>query len=146
VERNAFVFYTNYQSAKGRELDANPSCCLTFFWPQLERQIRIEGVASRVDEKASTQYFQSRPRSSQIGAWSSPQSTPIESREILEQRMKQVEEKFKGMEKLPKPHQWGGYSIDPFMIELWQGRPNRLHDRIAYTKVDGVWKIHRLAP
>jgi pyridoxamine 5'-phosphate oxidase len=146
VEENAFVFYTNYQSAKGRELELNPACCLTFFWPELERQIRIEGVASRVDEKKSTKYFESRPRGSQVGAWSSPQSTPIESREILEQRMKQIEEKFKGMEVLPKPRQWGGYSIDPFMIEFWQGRPNRLHDRIAYTKIDSVWTIHRLAP
>ena len=146
VENNAFVFYTNYQSAKGRELEANPACCLTFFWPELERQIRIEGVAMRVDETRSLEYFQSRPRSSQIGAWSSPQSTPIESRELLEERMKQMEEKFKGMEKLPKPHQWGGYAIDPFMIEFWQGRPSRLHDRIAYTKIVNVWKIHRLAP
>lgn len=146
VEDHKFVFYTNYQSRKGKELDGNPACALTFFWPELERQVRIEGVASRIDDKRSEKYFQSRPRGSQVGAWASPQSTLISDRSILEERAKKIEEKFKGQDILPKPNQWGGYGIDPLMIEFWQGRPSRLHDRILYTKDDGVWKINRLAP
>lgn len=146
VEDNKFVFYTNYQSRKGRELEQNPSCSLNFFWPELERQVRIEGVASRIDEKRSERYFQSRPRGSQVGAWASPQSTLISDRSLLEERVKQIEKKYKGVELLPKPNQWGGFEIDPLMIEFWQGRQSRLHDRILYTKDDGVWKINRLAP
>lgn len=146
VEDHKFVFYTNYQSRKGKELDGNPACSLTFFWPELERQVRIEGVASRIDEKRSEKYFQSRPRDSQVGAWASPQSSLIADRSLLEERAKQIEAKFKGQDVLPKPNQWGGYEIDPLMIEFWQGRPSRLHDRILYTKDDGVWKINRLAP
>lgn len=146
VENGMFVFYTNYQSSKGKELEQNPACSLTFFWPALERQVRIEGIASRVDAKRSDEYFQSRPRGSQIGAWASPQSSIIDSRLLLEERAKQLEEKFKGKEKLPRPQQWGGFEIDPLTIEFWQGRPSRLHDRIVFTKVDGVWKINRLAP
>ena len=146
IAQNKFLFYTNYQSTKGKALLKNPACALTFFWPELERQVRIEGTAARVDEQTSVQYFQSRPRGSQLGAWTSPQSTIIESREILEERALQLEKKFEGLDVLPKPHQWGGYQIDPLMIEFWQGRPNRLHDRIQFSKVDGVWKIHRLAP
>ncbi len=146
IEDRKFIFYTNYQSQKGTELEENPACALTFFWPELERQIRIEGNAFRVDEKKSVAYFQSRPRGSQVGAWSSPQSTVIESREILEERKRKIEEKFEGVTVLPKPHQWGGFEIDPIMIEFWQGRPSRLHDRIQYVKVDTIWKIQRLAP
>lgn len=146
VENGKFVFYTNYQSRKGKELEQNPACSLTFFWSALERQVRIDGVAARIDGKRSEEYFQSRPRGSQIGAWASPQSTFIKDRELLEARAQQIEEKFKGMAVLPKPHQWGGYEIDPFMIEFWQGRPSRLHDRIVYTKVDENWRIDRLAP
>lgn len=141
-----FQFYTNYQSKKGKELDTNPACALTFFWVELERQVRIEGFASRVSLEQSEVYFQSRPRGSQLGAWSSPQSSIINNREILEERLQQMEEKFKGVDPLPKPHQWGGYQIEPLQMEFWQGRPNRLHDRIQYTKVDGKWVIHRLAP
>lgn len=146
VEQGKFVFYTNYQSRKGKELEENPACSLTFFWPELERQIRIEGIASRVDAKRSDEYFQSRPRGSQVGAWASPQSSIINDRSLLEARSKQIEDKFKGQDKLPRPHQWGGYEIEPLLIEFWQGRPSRLHDRILYSKVDGVWKINRLAP
>ncbi len=146
IEDNKFVFYTNHQSRKGKELDTNPACALTFFWPELERQVRIEGVASRTDEKRAEKYFQSRPRGSQLGAWASPQSTMISDRSLLEERVKKLEEKFKGQDILPKPNQWGGYEIEPLMIEFWQGRPSRLHDRILYTKDDGVWKINRLAP
>ncbi len=146
VENKMFVFYTNYQSRKGKELDENPACSLTFFWPELERQVRIEGVASRIDEKRSEHYFQSRPRGSQVGAWASPQSSMISDRSLLEERVKQIEAKYKGEEFLPKPNQWGGYEVDPIMIEFWQGRPSRLHDRILYTKDENGWKINRLAP
>jgi len=146
IEDRKFIFYTNYQSQKGRELESNSACALTFFWPELERQVRIEGNALRVEEKKSIEYFQSRPRGSQVGAWSSPQSTVIESREILDERKKKVEEKFNGLSVLPKPHQWGGFEIDPTMFEFWQGRPSRLHDRIQFIKVDNVWKVQRLAP
>ena len=146
VENGKFIFYTNYQSQKGKELEDNPACALTFFWPELERQICINGIASRTDSSSSEKYFQSRPRESQVGAWASPQSAIISERKILEDRVKVIEEKFKGIEKLPKPHQWGGYEIDPVKIEFWQGRASRLHDRIVFTKVDGAWQIHRLAP
>jgi pyridoxamine 5'-phosphate oxidase len=146
VEAAKFVFYTNYQSTKGRELDHNPACALTFFWPELERQVRIEGTAARVDDSRSEQYFQSRPRGSQIGAWTSPQSSIIESRAILEERALQIEKKFQGFDVLPKPNQWGGYQVDPLLIEFWQGRPNRLHDRIQFLRIDNKWKAHRLAP
>jgi pyridoxamine 5'-phosphate oxidase len=146
IEGGKFIFYSNYQSQKGRELEKNPACALTFFWPELERQVRIEGVASPADEMSSEKYFQSRPRESQISAWASPQSAIISNREILEDRVKRIQMKFEGVAKLPKPHQWGGFEVEPFKFEFWQGRPNRLHDRILFTKVDGNWKIHRLAP
>ncbi|MBL7832516.1 MAG: pyridoxamine 5'-phosphate oxidase [Cyclobacteriaceae bacterium] len=146
VEDFRFVFYTNFQSRKGKELEHNPACALTFFWPELERQVRIEGVASRIDDARAEKYFQSRPRGSQIGAWASPQSSLISDRAILEARVQKLEDKFKGQDILPKPNQWGGYEVDPLMIEFWQGRASRLHDRILYTKDDGVWKINRLAP
>lgn len=146
VERGKFVFYSNYQSQKGKELDKNPACGLTFFWAELERQVRIEGIASRTDTAASEKYFQSRPRESQVGAWASPQSAIISNREILDERVKKIQEKFDGLEKLPKPNQWGGFEVEPLKIEFWQGRPNRLHDRIVFTKVDDTWQIHRLAP
>jgi pyridoxamine 5'-phosphate oxidase len=146
IEANKFLFYTNYQSKKGKELEANVACALTFFWPDIERQVRIEGIAERVSAKVSEKYFQSRPRSSQVGAWTSPQSSIIKDRFILEERMAQIEKKFEGQEVLPVPHQWGGYQIDPLLMEFWQGRASRLHDRIQYTKIDSAWNIHRLAP
>lgn len=146
VEHNKFVFFTNYQSDKGQALEQNPACALTFFWPELERQVRIEGIASRIDEKRSEEYFQSRPRGSQIGAWASPQSTLLDNRDILEERVRQMEERFKDYKVLPKPKQWGGFEVDPMLIEFWQGRPSRLHDRIRYIRTDNVWKIYRLSP
>lgn len=146
VEKSQFIFFTNYQSVKGKELDQNPACALTFFWPELERQVRIEGIAERIDEKASEEYFHSRPRTSQVGAWASPQSSVIKDRQILEDRVKEIEKRFDGKERLPKPNQWGGFGVSPHAIEFWQGRPSRLHDRIAYLLIDGVWKINRLAP
>ena len=146
VENDKFVFFTNYQSDKGKALDNNPACALTFFWPQLERQIRIEGVVTRIDEKRSESYFQSRPRLSQIGAWASPQSTILTGREILEERFRQMETKFAGVDVLPKPKQWGGFEVEPLRIEFWQGRASRLHDRIVFTFVDNAWRIDRLSP
>ena len=141
-----FVFYTNYQSDKGRELEDNPVAALTFFWPELERQVRIQGNVEKVSEEMSTEYFQSRPKESQIGAWTSPQSTVIKSRDILLDREKSIKEKHESDAVLPRPKQWGGYRLNPVHMEFWQGRPSRLHDRIAYTLVDGEWKINRLAP
>jgi pyridoxamine 5'-phosphate oxidase len=146
AEAGKFLFYTNYQSQKGKEIDNEPACALTFFWPELERQVRIEGVASRVEEAISEKYFQSRPRGSQVGAWASPQSSIVENREILEARVSEIEKRYEGLLQLPKPKQWGGYAVDPFEIEFWQGRPNRLHDRIVYYKVERGWQINRLAP
>lgn len=146
IENQQFIFYTNYQSQKGVELEKNSACSLTFFWPELERQVRIEGKAARVAESTSTSYFQSRPRASQIGAWASPQSTIIANREILEERVFSIEKKYEGIELLPKPKQWGGYTVDPVEIEFWQGRQSRLHDRIVFYKTDNNWNIHRLAP
>jgi pyridoxamine 5'-phosphate oxidase len=146
IERQGFVFYSNYQSHKGKELEENPACALTFFWPELERQVRIEGIAERVSEEQSIAYFQSRPRESQVGAWASPQSAVIADRLLLENRAKEIEKRFQGQTVLPKPKQWGGFRVEPFMVEFWQGRPNRLHDRIVYTKDDGNWKVSRLAP
>ncbi|HWA36123.1 MAG TPA: pyridoxamine 5'-phosphate oxidase [Cyclobacteriaceae bacterium] len=146
ITKGAFVFYTNYQSKKGNELEKNPACALTFFWPEIERQVRIEGTASRVEPEISDEYFQSRPRGSQIGAWASPQSAVIKDRNILEDRANQIARKFEKEKTLPRPNQWGGYAVDPLLIEFWQGRASRLHDRILFTKVDGAWQIHRLAP
>ena len=146
IEEKKFVFYSNYQSTKGKELDQNPACALTFFWPELERQVRVEGFAERINEERSEKYFQSRPRGSQVGAWTSPQSSIIKSRSILEERAEQIEKRFEGLAVLPKPNQWGGYQVDAQVIEFWQGRPNRLHDRIQFLKIDNAWKSHRLAP
>ena len=145
-DQRGFVFYTNYQSKKGKELEDNPACALTFFWPELERQVRVQGIASRVTAELSDQYFQSRPRESQMGAWASPQSTMIADRSILQQRFEQMEKKFAGPNVLPRPHQWGGFHVDPHEIEFWQGGAGRLHDRIQYIKVDLAWKVYRLAP
>lgn len=145
IENGKFVFYTNYQSAKGRELLKNPFCSLNFFWAELERQVRVEGLAARVSEERAAEYFKIRPRGAQIGAWASPQSAVVESRELLEARYRDMEKRFEGKE-VPKPHQWGGYEVEPYLFEFWQGRPNRLHDRILYLKRDKEWTINRLAP
>lgn len=146
LENNRFQFFTNYQSSKAKELEKNPACALTFFWPELERQVRIEGIASRVDAAVSDTYFQSRPRESQIGAWASPQSSMIDNRSILEQRFDEITKRFEGKPTLPRPHQWGGFQVEPLEMEFWQGGPGRLHDRIQYLKVDNEWRIYRLAP
>lgn len=145
LDEKGFSFYTNYQSNKGKELEQHPACCLTFFWPELERQVRIEGVTERLDEATSEKYFHSRPRGSQIGAWASPQSAVIKNRSILEERVSDLEKKY-GEGLIPKPKQWGGYLVKPFLIEFWQGRPDRLHDRIRYLLNETSWEYRRLAP
>ena len=143
---DGFKFYTNYLSRKGTELIENSNACITFFWAELERQVRIEGLMEKVSAEESDEYFQSRPRGSQIGAWTSNQSMVIENREILEDREKYLITKF-GDNLIPRPPHWGGYRLVPTYIEFWQGRPSRLHDRIAYTSSEnGEWKIERLSP
>ena len=141
-----FTFFTNYESQKGMELAANPRAALLFTWLELQRQIRIEGRVEKIAPEDSLAYFQSRPRESQIGAWASPQSHPIEGREVLQKREAEMELKFAGLEKLPIPPNWGGYRVLPELFEFWQGRMSRLHDRILYTREGEGWKIERLAP
>jgi len=141
-----FVFFSNYQSEKGQELENHPKASLTFFWPELERQVRVMGTVEKISESQSDEYFLSRPKGSQIGAWASPQSHKIRSREVLEERLKEMQLRFEE-EKLVRPPHWGGYRVLPHKIEFWQGRPSRLHDRILYEKNEaGAWTISRLAP
>ncbi len=141
-----FDFYTNYQSQKSKEIELTPFAALTFFWPELERQVRIEGRVEKVGEEESEAYFLSRPLESQIGAWTSPQSEVIPDRAFLEKVKLEMEEKF-SKETLKKPGHWGGFRLFPHRLEFWQGRPGRLHDRILFRRnEDGDWKIYRLAP
>jgi pyridoxamine 5'-phosphate oxidase len=141
-----FTFFTNYSSFKGQQLSENPKACLVFFWKELERQIRITGMVEKINEQDSNEYFQSRPPDSQIGAMVSPQSQVIESREWLDKKFEQVK-KDTGSNQLQRPSNWGGYLVKPLIIEFWQGRPGRLHDRLRYTLPEnGEWKIERLAP
>lgn len=145
-DEKGFVFYTNYESAKGRELAENPKASLLFFWKELERQIRITGIVEKVSAAESDDYFLSRPTGSQIGAWASPQSHVIENRSWLEKNVKRLEEKF-STEAVTRPPHWGGYRVKPVIIEFWQGRSSRLHDRLQYSlQENGTWKIERLAP
>jgi pyridoxamine 5'-phosphate oxidase len=145
-DKRGFVFYTNYESRKAKDLAENPQVALLFTWLDLERQIRIEGTVEKVPPEASLAYFQSRPKGSQIGAWASPQSSVIEGREVLERRAAELQREYAEAEALPLPPFWGGYRVKPDFIEFWQGRESRLHDRICYTKKDDGWKIERLAP
>jgi pyridoxamine 5'-phosphate oxidase len=145
-DEKGFVFYTNYESYKGKQIEENPRACLVFFWPALERQVRITGLIEKVNEKESDEYFQSRPINSQIGALASPQSQVIQSREELERMEQELTHTFEGKE-IPRPAHWGGYRVKPIVVEFWQGRPSRLHDRIQYSlQESGQWKIERLAP
>jgi pyridoxamine 5'-phosphate oxidase len=145
-DSQGFVFFTNYESRKGEELEANPQAALLFAWLELERQVRITGTVSRVSEEESRAYFQSRPKPSQIGAWASPQSRVVSGRDVLESRVIDLMEEFKHEEQLPLPPFWGGYRVKPDWFEFWQGRESRLHDRIQYQRVDAGWALDRLAP
>lgn len=140
-----FSFFTNYHSRKGSEITRHAFGCLTFFWVELERQIRIEGTIIKMSDDLSTEYFHQRPRSSQLGAWVSDQSRRVDSREFLEERYLNLEKEFEGKE-IPKPAHWGGYELIPEYFEFWQGRPSRLHDRIVYELQAGIWEKGRLAP
>ena len=142
VDEKGFVFYTNYNSYKGQQLAENPRACLVFFWKELERQVRITGIISKTTPVDSDEYFNSRPEGSRVSAMASPQSEIIESREWLEERV----EKINQADNIKRPEHWGGYIVNPVTIEFWQGRSNRLHDRLLYTMADGEWKIERLAP
>lgn len=145
-DEKGFVFYTNYNSHKGQQLASNNSACLTFFWDKLERQVRVEGYMEKVSEEESNAYFWSRPKESQIGAWVSSQSEVIESRDVLDEKLAYYQQKFADTEVIPRPAHWGGYILKVESIEFWQGRPNRLHDRILFTHTGDNWKIERLSP
>jgi pyridoxamine 5'-phosphate oxidase len=146
VDHEEFVFFTNYRSAKAKDLDANPHAAMVFFWPQLERQVRIEGSVTKTSAAESREYFETRPRESQIGAWASPQSEVISGREELEQRKAELEEQYRD-KAVDWPEHWGGYRLAPTRIEFWKGRVGRLHDRIVYQRTsEGSWSIKRLAP
>lgn len=141
-----FIFYTNYNSEKGRALEVHPQVCLSFFWPSIERQVIIKGIAEKTSEIVSDNYFDSRPDGSKLGAIVSPQSEVIPSRSFLEANLQQLEKEYEGLS-IPRPSHWGGYLVRPISVEFWQGRPNRLHDRIRYILCDDYsWKIERLAP
>ncbi|MDO6391467.1 pyridoxamine 5'-phosphate oxidase [Pontibacter sp. BT731] len=146
VSSEGFVFFTNYDSRKGKQLAENPYASITFFWAELERQVRIEGSIEKVAADVSDVYFHSRPRGSQIGAWASPQSHAITSREELEQAEAKYEHDFANLDVVPRPQHWGGYVLKPERIEFWQGRPNRLHDRILFQQAGQQWARKRLAP
>jgi pyridoxamine 5'-phosphate oxidase len=144
-DQRGFVFYTNYEGRKADELETNPMCALLFYWGELERQVRIEGRASRLPDEESDRYFASRPRGSRLGAWASQQSRPVEDRSVLEERVRALETEYEGRE-IPRPPFWGGYRVEPETIEFWQGRENRLHDRLVYSRRKEGWKIERLQP
>jgi pyridoxamine 5'-phosphate oxidase len=145
-DERGFVFYTNYEGRKSWELETNPYAALVFYWGELERQVRIEGRVSRVSEEESDAYFEGRPRGSQLGAWVSEQSRPVRDRGALEERLRELEAEYEGRD-VPRPPFWGGYRVEPEVIEFWQGRENRLHDRLRYRRSEsGGWRRERLQP
>jgi pyridoxamine 5'-phosphate oxidase len=146
LDQRGFIFFTNYQSRKGRELESNPHAALVFYWPELERQVTVAGQVSKIDGTESDTYFHSRPRGSRIAAWASDQSQVVKDRGELEAKWKTFEDRFPG-DDVPRPPHWGGYVLDPMRLEFWQGRPNRLHDRFRYTRSEGrTWTLERLSP
>ena len=149
VDEEGFRFYTNYESEKGQTIAENPQVSLMFLWYKTQQQVRIKGTAYKLSPEDSERYFQSRPKNSQIGAWASPQSQVIENRDVLENKVAEITEKYADQEVLPKPPHWGGYIVKPYQIEFWQGRPSRLHDRLRYTLTElnpKKWTLERLAP
>jgi len=145
-DEDGFVFFTNYESQKGRELEENPQAALVFYWANIDRQVRIEGSVSKTSREESVEYFQTRPAESRLSAWASKQSSPVKSRQVLEDEMKRLTTEYQNSE-IPLPPYWGGYRLVPTVIEFWQNRPGRLHDRFRYTRQgDGQWLIERLAP
>ena len=145
-DEEGFVFYSNYESQKARDLEENPQAALVFCWLGLERQVRINGRVEKLSAAASERYFHSRPKGSQIGAWASPQSTIIPDRSVLEDKVKALRTEYEGQEQLPLPPDWGGYVLRPDELEFWQGRSSRLHDRLRYRREGEVWRVDRLAP
>ncbi len=144
-DQQGFVFYTNYLSRKGQDLAQRPWAALVFWWAELERQVRIEGKVMKVSDSETEAYFESRPRSSQLGAWASDQSQVISDRNILDQRLQELEQKYQN-QPIPRPPHWGGYRVTPHLIEFWQGRTSRLHDRLCYRYTDETWTLERLSP
>ena len=145
INDDGFVFFTNYYSLKAKQIDLNNNVALSFFWPNLQRQIRINGLAIKLNPQISADYFSKRPRKSQISAWVSSQSEIIKNRDVIELKFQQMEKKFKN-KAIPKPNYWGGYVVQPLSIEFWQGREDRLHDRFIYIKSDNEWVLNRLSP
>ncbi len=145
LDDRGLVFYTSYFSRKGRELTENPRAAATFYWPALERQVRIQGGVTQISEDESDAYFESRPRGHRLSAWASEQSASVENRNVLDERMQHFDDRFEG-EDVPRPHSWGGFLIAPVRVEFWQGRSNRMHDRILYERDGREWRISRLQP